>query len=177
MAAVGRRVDEIAAITIRTHEAAMRIIDKKGPLANPADRDHCLQYMIAVPLIFGRLIARDYEDDVASDPRIDALRAKMTCVEEIQFTRDYLDPDKRSIANGITVRFSDGTMLPEAVVEYPIGHKRRREEGMPILVEKFRTNLTRRFSAAQQRAILDVSLDAERLARMSVNDYVDLYVV
>ena len=174
---MGRSMDEIEAITIRTHEAAMRIIDKKGPLANPADRDHCIQYMIAVPLIFGRLTARDYEDDVASDTRIDALREKMVCVEDVQFTRDYLDPDKRSIANGLTVRFADGTILPEVVVEYPIGHKRRRAEGMPVLVEKFRTNLARRFGAAQQRAILDVSLDAERLSRMSASDYVDLYVV
>jgi 2-methylcitrate dehydratase len=177
LGAMGRGVEDIAAITIRTHEAAMRIIDKKGPLANPADRDHCLQYMIAVPLIFGRLTARDYEDDVALDPRIDAMRAQMNCMEDVQFTRDYLDPDKRSIANGLTLRFSDGTTLPEVVVEYPIGHKRRREEGMPILVQKFRTNLARRFSPAQQREILDVSLDLERLAHMSVSDYVDLYVV
>jgi len=177
LVAMGRGVEDIAALTIRTHEAAMRIIDKKGPLANPADRDHCLQYMIAVPLIFGRLTARDYEDDVALDPRIDAMRAKMNCVEDVQFTRDYLDPDKRSIANGLTLRFSDGTTLPEVVVEYPIGHKRRREEGLPVLVQKFRTNLARRFSPAQQREILDVSLDLERLAHMSVSDYADLYVV
>ena len=111
---------------IRTHEAAIRIIDKKGPLNNPADRDHCIQYMIAVPLIFGRLTAGDYEDGVATDPRIDALRAKMVCVEDKKFTRDYHAPDKRSIANALTVEFKDGTKLDEVVCEYPIGHKRRR---------------------------------------------------
>ena len=155
----------------------MRIIDKQGPLSNPADRDHCIQYMVAVPLIFGRLTARDYEDDIASDPRIDVLRAKITCVEDVQFTRDYLDPDKRSIANGITVRFTDGTMLPEELVEYPVGHRRRRIEGIPLLVEKFRTNLGRCFAPAQQRKILDVSLDQARLERMGASDYVDLYAV
>ena len=175
--AIGRSANDIASITIRTHEAAMRIIDKQGPLSNPADRDHCIQYMIAIPLIFGRLTAKDYEDDIASDSRIDVLRAKITCVEDVQFTRDYLDPDKRSIANGITVRFADGTTLPEELVEYPIGHKRRRSEGMPLLVEKFRTNLGRRFARPQQQKILDISLDQTRLERTGVSDYVDLYVV
>jgi 2-methylcitrate dehydratase len=175
--AQGRLVEDIATITIRTHEAAMRIIDKRGPLANPADRDHCIQYMVAVPLIFGRLTAKDYEDDVAVDPRIDALREKMTCVEDAQFTRDYHDPDKRSIANGLTVLFRDGTVLPEVVVEYPVGHKRRRAEGIPLLVEKFRTNLARRFGPEQQDRILFVSLDQARLEAISVCDYVDLYVV
>ncbi|HMI97834.1 MAG TPA: bifunctional 2-methylcitrate dehydratase/aconitate hydratase [Micropepsaceae bacterium] len=177
ISAMGRNVNEIAAITIRTHEAAMRIIDKQGPLSNPADRDHCIQYMVAVPLIFGRLTAKDYEDEIASDPRIDLLRAKITCVEDVQFTRDYLDPDKRSIANGLTVHFADGTILPEELVEYPIGHKRRRIEGVPLLIEKFRTNLARRFVPAQQQKILDMSLDPQRLERMAVSDYVDLYVV
>ncbi|MCD6679723.1 MAG: bifunctional 2-methylcitrate dehydratase/aconitate hydratase [Burkholderiaceae bacterium] len=173
----GRSVDDIARITIRTHESAIRIIDKKGPLDNPADRDHCIQYMVAVPLIFGRLTAADYEDSVAADPRIDALRAKMTCVEDEQFTRDYLDPDKRSIANGITVEFTDGHKLPEVVVEYPVGHRRRRAEGIPLLVEKFRTNLARRFPARQQQRILDASLDRAKLEAMTVPDYVDLYVI
>ena len=130
---------------IRTHEACIRIIDKKGPLANPADRDHCIQYMVAVPLIFGRLTADDYEDEIAADPRIDALRDKIDCVEDPQFTRDYHDPEKRSIANALTVRVQGRHELPEVVVEYPIGHKRRRAEGIPLLVEKFRTNLARRF--------------------------------
>jgi 2-methylcitrate dehydratase len=175
--AMGRSADDISGITIRTHEAAMRIIDKQGPLSNPADRDHCIQYMVALPLIFGRLTAKDYEDDIASDPRIDVLRAKIACVEDVQFTHDYLDPGKRSIANGITVHFADGMILPEELVEYPIGHKRRRTEGIPLLVEKFRTNLGRRFPPAQQQKILDISLDQARLERMGVSDYVDLYVV
>lgn len=177
LAKAGRRVEEISAITIRTHEACIRIIDKQGPLDNPADRDHCIQYMVAVPLIFGRLTAADYEDAVAADPRIDALRAKIVCVEDPQFTADYHDPDKRSIANALTVEFADGTVLPEVVVEYPIGHKRRRKQGIPLLEAKFRTNLARRFPARQQRAILDVSLDQGRLEAMPVHEYVDLYVI
>jgi 2-methylcitrate dehydratase len=174
---VGRGVEDIKKITIRTHEAAIRIIDKKGPLDNPADRDHCIQYMIAVPLIFGRLTAADYEDVVAKDPRIDTLRAKMECVEDPQFTKDYFDPDKRSIANALTVEFNDGTKLDEIAVDYPIGHKRRRADGIPLLVEKFRTNLARRFPTRQQQAILAVSLDQAKLEAMPVNEYVDLYVI
>ncbi|WP_176055359.1 bifunctional 2-methylcitrate dehydratase/aconitate hydratase [Paraburkholderia caribensis] len=177
LGASGRRIEDIAKITIRTHEAAIRIIDKKGPLNNPADRDHCIQYMIAVPLIFGRLTAADYEDAVARDPRIDALRDKMECVEDPQFTKDYHDPDKRSIANGLTIAFTDGSTFDEVVVEYPLGHKRRRAEGIPLLVEKFRMNLARRFAAKQQQAILDVSLDQAKLEAMPVNEYVDLYVM
>ncbi len=171
------RLDDIAKITIRTHESAIRIIDKQGPLANPADRDHCLQYMVAVPLIHGRLTAADYEDDVASDKRLDRLRAKMVCVEDKAFSKDYHDPDKRSIANGITVEFADGTRLREVVVEYPIGHRRRRKEGLPVLVEKFRTNLARRFPAKQQQAILDVALDPAKLEAMPVHEFVDLMVI
>jgi 2-methylcitrate dehydratase len=174
---MGRTADDIKKITIRTHEAAIRIIDKKGPLNNPADRDHCIQYMVAVPLIFGRLTAADYEDRVATDPRIDALRDRITCVEDPQFTRDYHDRDKRSIANALTVEFSDGTKLPEVAVEYPIGHRRRRRDGMPLLIEKFRVNLARRFPQKQQKAILDVSLDRRRLEAMPVNEYVDLFVI
>jgi 2-methylcitrate dehydratase len=170
------RIADIKKITIRTHEAAIRIIDKKGPLNNPADRDHCIQYMVAVPLLFGRLTAADYEDGVARDPRIDALRAKIVCKEDKRFTKDYHDPKKRSIANALTVEFKDGTKLKEVVCEYPIGHKRRRKEGMPILVEKFKTNLARRFPAAQQKAILDLCLDAKRLEATPVNEFVDLMV-
>jgi 2-methylcitrate dehydratase len=177
MKSAGKTSDDIKKIRIRTHEAAIRIIDKKGPLANPADRDHCIQYMVAVPLIFGRLTAADYEDDVAKDKRIDALRAKMTCVEDKRFTRDYHDPKKRSIANALTVEFKDGSKLKEVVVEYPIGHKRRRAEGMPILVEKFKTNLARRFPEAQQSAILEVCMNADRLAAMPVDEFVDLFAV
>jgi len=175
--AMGKSAADIKNISIRTHEAAIRIIDKKGPLNNPADRDHCIQYMVAVPLIFGRLTAADYEDSVAGDPRIDALRDKIFCVEDPQFTKDYHDPEKRSIANALTVELNGGTKLPEVVIEYPIGHRRRRREGMPVLVEKFKTNLARRFPAKQQKAILDVSLDRGRLDVMPVNEYVDLFVI
>jgi 2-methylcitrate dehydratase len=177
LAAKGKRIEDIAKITIRTHEAAIRIIDKKGPLNNPADRDHCIQYMIAVPLIHGRLTAADYEDAIAQDPRIDALRAKMECVEDPQFTKDYHNPEQRSIANALTVEFTDGTKFDEVVVEYPIGHKRRRTDGIPLLVAKFKTNLARRFPVKQQQAILDVSLDQAKLEAMPVNEYVDLYVI
>ena len=177
LAAHGKRVEDIGRITIRTHEAAIRIIDKKGPLNNPADRDHCIQYMIAVPLIHGRLTAADYEDSIAQDARLDVLRAKMVCVEDAQFTQDYHDPEKRSIANALTIEFNDGSSFDEVVVEYPIGHKRRREDGIPLLVEKFKTNLARRFPVRQQLAILDVSLDQARLEAMPVNEYVDLYVI
>ncbi|WP_206996106.1 bifunctional 2-methylcitrate dehydratase/aconitate hydratase [Trinickia mobilis] len=177
LAATAKRIEDIKKITIRTHEAAIRIIDKKGPLANPADRDHCIQYMIAVPLIFGRLSAADYEDSIAADPRIDLLRDTMECVEDPQFTKDYHDPDKRSIANALTVEFVDGTKFEEVVVEYPIGHKRRRADGIPLLVEKFKTNLARRFPEKQRQAILDVSLDQAKLEAMPVNEYVDLYVI
>jgi 2-methylcitrate dehydratase len=171
----GKTVEHIERVTIRTHEACIRIIDKNGPLANPADRDHCIQYMVAVPMIFGRLTAGDYEDSVASDPRIDALRDKIVCVEDSRFTADYHDPEKRSIANALTVTFKDGTGFSEVVVEYPIGHRRRRADGIPLLEAKFRTNLARRFAHKQQQAILDVSLDAKKLEAMPVHEYVDLY--
>ncbi|MGZ3304870.1 MAG: bifunctional 2-methylcitrate dehydratase/aconitate hydratase, partial [Asticcacaulis sp.] len=154
---MGRTAADIKSVTIRTHEACIRIIDKKGPLNNPADRDHCIQYMVAVPLLFGRLTAADYEDSVAKDPRIDALRDKITCVEEPQFTNDYHDPDKRSIANAMTIELNDGTKLDEIVVEYPIGHRLRRKDGIPLLEAKFRANLARRFPKKQQDAILKLS--------------------
>jgi 2-methylcitrate dehydratase len=171
------RINDIKKIKIRTHEAAIRIIDKKGPLNNPADRDHCIQYMIAVPLLFGRLVASDYEDGIAKDPRIDALRAKMFCVEDKAFTRDYHAPDKRSIANALTVEFKDGTKLKEVVCEYPIGHKRRRKEGMPMLVEKFKTNLARRFPVKQSQTILHLCQDQKRLENTPVHEFVDLMVI
>ena len=171
------KIDDIRKITIRTHESAIRIIDKQGPLNNPADRDHCIQYMVAVPLIFGRLTAPDYEDAVASDPRIDRLRARMICVEDKKFSQDYLDPDKRSIANALTIEFADGRKLKEVIVEYPLGHRRRRKEGVPLLVEKFKTNLARRFPAKQQGAIVDLALDAARLHSTPVHEFVDLFVI
>ena len=172
---LGKTAEDIRSISIRTHEACLRIIDKKGPLANPADRDHCVQYMIAIPLIFGRLTAADYEDWIATDPRIDPLRAKMECVEVPGFTRDYHDPEKRSIANSLRVELNDGTVLDETV-EYPIGHRRRREEGLPLLIEKFKTNLRRCFAEDRQEGILEASLDRARLEAMPVNEYVELYV-
>jgi 2-methylcitrate dehydratase len=173
----GKSAEDIKKITIRTHEACIRIIDKKGPLANPADRDHCIQYMVAVPILFGRLTAGDYEDAIAADPRIDALRAKIVCVEDKGFTRDYHDPEKRSIANALTVEFKDGKKFGEFVCEYPIGHKRRRKEGMPVLVEKFKTNLARRFPERQRKAILELCQDAKRLESTPVNKFVDLFVI
>jgi 2-methylcitrate dehydratase len=172
----GKTAEDIRHITLRTHEACLRIIDKQGPLANPADRDHCVQYMIAIPLLFGRLTASDYEDEIAADPRIDALRAKIGCAEDQQFTTEYHDPNKRSIANSLQVELNDGSVINETV-EYPIGHRRRREEGMPLLVEKFKANLRRRFPDQQQRRILEVSLDHKRLDEMPVNEYVDLFVI
>lgn len=174
---MGKTTGDIKKISIRTHEAAIRIIDKKGPLNNPADRDHCIQYMIAVPLIFGRLTAADYEDEVANDPRIDVLRDKMECVEDPQFTLDYHDPEKRSIANGLTVEFNDGTVLDEVTVEYPIGHKRRRDEGIPELIKKFKINLNRIFPDKQQQTILENSLEFDKLADMDVNAFVDMMVI
>ena len=177
LSAMGKTAEDIKKITIRTHEAAIRIIDKKGPLNNPADRDHCIQYMVAVPLLYGRLTAADYEDIVAADPRIDLLRDKMECIEDKQFTRDYHDPEKRSIANALTVELIDGTILDEVVVEYPIGHKRRREEGIPELLKKFRVNLARKFPEKQQQNILDAALDIDRLSNMPVDEFVDLMVI
>jgi 2-methylcitrate dehydratase len=174
--ACGKSANDIRSITIQTHEACLRIIDKKGPLNNPADRDHCIQYMIAVPLVFGRLTAADYEDEVARDPRIDQLRERMETVEVPEFTRDYHDPEKRSIANGLCVELQDGTVLEETV-EYPIGHPRRRHDGIPLLEAKFRKNLSRRFPSRQQEKILAASLDQQTLENMAVHEYVDLYVI
>ena len=176
MLAAGKTSDDIAKIGIRTHEACIRIIDKKGPLNNPADRDHCIQYMVAVPLIFGRLTARDYEDAIADDPRVDSLRAKMHLREDESFTADYFDPAKRSIANAMTIEFSDGTTLGEEVVEYPVGHARRRAEGIPLLVEKFKINLNRIFDTNQQKKILDLCLDRKALEATEVKDFMAMLV-
>jgi 2-methylcitrate dehydratase len=171
----GRSIAEIRKINIRTHEACLRIIDKSGPLHSPADRDHCIQYMVAIPLLFGRLTAADYEDEIASDPRIDGLRRMMVCEEETSFTDDYHDPDKRSIANSLRIELTDGSIFEETV-QYPIGHRRRREEGIPLLQAKFETNLARRFSIQQQQKILDASREQSILEDMAVNRYVDLFV-
>ena len=174
MVAAGKTAADIKKVTIRTHEACIRIIDKKGPLNNPADRDHCIQYMVAVPLIFGRLTARDYEDKIAADSRIDALREKIICVEDTAFTADYHDPAKRSIANAMTIEFNDGSLLGEEVVEYPIGHARRRSAGIPLLIEKYKTNLARIFDAPTQAKILALSLDYEALITTPVDEFMDL---
>ena len=176
MVANGKRSDDIKKVTIRTHEACIRIIDKKGPLNNPADRDHCVQYMVAVPLIFGRLTAKDYEDEIAADPRIDALREKIVCVEDAQFSADYHDPEKRSIANAVTIEFNDGSNSDEIVVEYPVGHKRRRAEGLPLLVEKYKRNLRRIFDDSQVSKIEEATLNFDHILTMNADDFISLYV-
>lgn len=176
MLAQGKSHEDVERISIRTHEACIRIIDKKGPLRNPADRDHTIQYMLAIPLIFGRLTARDYEDDIASDPRIDQLRERMECVEDKQYTKDYHDPEKRSIANAVTVFFKDGSQVGEIAIEYPVGHKRRREEGIPLLLEKYRKNLARIFDESQQESITNLTLDYEKLSNTSVSKLMDILV-
>jgi len=171
------KIGAIDKIVITTHESAIRIIDKKGPLHNPADRDHCIQYMAAIGLLRGNLTAADYEDEVAVDPRIDALRDKMECVENPQYSQDYHDPDKRSIANAIQIFFKDGSKSAHIAVEYPIGHRRRRAEGIPELVKKFKVNLARRFPAKQQNAILEVCLDQQKLEALPVHEFVELFVI
>jgi 2-methylcitrate dehydratase len=171
------RLEDIEKVVITTHESAIRIIDKRGPLYNPADRDHCIQYMTAIGLMKGTLTAADYEDDVAADPRVDALRDKMECVEDPAWTRDYLDPEKRSIANAVQVFFKDGSSTPKVAVEYPIGHRRRRTDGIPLLEAKFRTNLARKFAAKQQQAIRDLCSHAKGLEATPVNEFVDLFAI
>jgi 2-methylcitrate dehydratase len=171
------KVDNIKKIEIVTHESALRIIDKRGPLNNPADRDHCIQYMTAIGLINGNLTAADYEDETAHDARIDTLRSKMTCVENKRYSRDYLDPKKRSIANQLQVFFKDGTATRKVAVEYPVGHRRRRHEGIPLLEAKFRRNLARRFPEERQRAILDLCRDQKQLEATPVDSFVDLFVI
>ena len=163
-------------MVIETQESGKRIIDKTGPLDNPADRDHCIQYMVAVPLIFGRLTAEDYEDAVASDARIDLLRDKMQVVERKQFTVDYLDPAKRSIGNSVQVFFKDGTKTEWVAVEYPIGHRRRRKEGVPALLGKFERNLRGRIPTPKADAIVALCSDRARLEATAVNRFIDLFV-
>jgi 2-methylcitrate dehydratase len=165
------RLADIKRVELTTHESAMRIIHKTGPLANPADRDHCLEYMTAIGLIFGSLTADHYEDAIAADPRIDLLRAKMVAQEDPRYTRDYLDPEKRSIANAVQVFFTDGTSTPRIEVEYPIGHRRRRAEGIPVLIEKFKTNLATQFDADKVSQINDLCADQERLAGIPVSQF------
>jgi 2-methylcitrate dehydratase len=169
------KIDNIDRIEITTHESAIRIIDKTGPLNNPADRDHCIQFMTAIGLLKGNLTAQDYEDEVANDPRVDALREKMTCIEKPEYTKDYLDPDKRSIANAVQIFYKDGSSSEQVAVEYPIGHRRRRSEGIPELIKKFEINLKREFDDAQSEKIMYLNLDIDLLQKTPVNEYVDLY--
>lgn len=173
---VKNRLNEIKSIVIRTQESAIRIISKTGKLYNPADRDHCLQYMIAVGLIFGKLTAEDYEDARAKDLRIDRLRKKMLVKEDKQFSRDYLNPKKRSIANAIQITFKDGSKTAEVVVEYPYGHKRRRAEGLPLLKDKFRHNLRSYFSEERVARLYQLFEDPDKLAQMPVSDFMDLWI-
>ena len=176
-AQVAHRVDDIERIVLTTHESAIRIISKTGALNNPADRDHCLQYMTAIGLLKGDLTADDYENEVAADPRIDRLRDAMQVEEDQRYSREYHEPDKRSIANAVQVFFKDGTSTEKVAVEYPIGHRRRRAEGIPLLISKFESNLATRFPAAQAQRILNLCLDADALAATPVNEFVDLMVV
>jgi 2-methylcitrate dehydratase len=166
------KIDQIERITIETQEPGVRIIDKTGPLANPADRDHCIQYMVAIPLLFGRLNAADYEDSIANDPRVDALRAKMQVRENPTFTQEYYDADKRYIGNAVQVFFKDGTASQRVQVDYPIGHRKRREEGMPVLVKKFEASVAAHFNPAQTEAIKAMFLDRAALAAMPVSEFV-----
>ncbi|MFQ5682665.1 MAG: bifunctional 2-methylcitrate dehydratase/aconitate hydratase [Candidatus Binatia bacterium] len=171
------RLHEIDQITITTHESAIRIIDKTGPLHNPSDRDHCLQYMVAVGLVFGELNADHYQDTIAADPRIDALRDKMVVVEDPEYSRDYLDAKKRSIANAVQVRFKDGSTTERITVEYPLGHRRRRAEGIPLLIKKLEGNLASCFAPAQSAKIMELCLDLERLQKTPVRELMDWLAV
>ena len=168
------KINAIDKIVIRTHESAIRIIDKQGPLDNPADRDHCIQYMAAIGLLQGQLTAQDYEDDKAKDPRIDAIRNKMICIEEPQYTKDYLDPEKRSIANAIQIFYKDGSTSEEVAVEYPIGHRKRRIEGIPELIKKFKINLARIFDQNKQKDILELCLDHDQFLHTEVPKFMDM---
>jgi 2-methylcitrate dehydratase len=171
---VAPRLGDITRIVIETQESGKRIIDKTGPLANPADRDHCLQYMAAVPLLHGALTAADYEDAAAADPRIDALRAKMEVVENADYTRDYLDPAKRSIGNAVQVFFSDGTATQRVAVEYPVGHRRRRTEGVPLLLAKFEQAVEDRLTAQQAKTLFACCYEQARLEATSVQEFMGM---
>jgi 2-methylcitrate dehydratase len=175
---VRNRLHEIDKIVITTHESAIRIISKVGPLANAADRDHCLQYMTAVPLVFGDLVAEQYEDHFhVAHPIIDVLRDKMVIVEEPRYTREYLEADKRSIANAVQVFFKDGSSTENVMVEYPIGHRRRRVDGIPLLEDKFKANLATRFHAQRGAEIFALCKDQAALEATPVNRFVDLFVI
>lgn len=175
-AEVRNRIDDIEKVVIETQEAGVRIIDKTGPLDNPADRDHCIQYMVAVPLIFGRLTAADYEDDVARDPRIDALREKMEVTENERFTKDYFDPDLRYIGNAVQVFFNDGTSTTRVAVDYPIGHRERRAEGIPVLIQKFVNSVSPKLAVNQWDKLNALCMEKEKLAATAVDDFMALLV-
>ena len=170
------RIDEIETVEITTHESAIRIISKEGTLNNPADRDHCIQYMTAIGLLKGDLVAEDYEDGVASDPRIDELRSKMVIKEDERYTKEYLEEEKRSIANAIVIHFKDGSSTEQVEVEYPIGHRRRREQGIPLLIEKFKANLGTQFSENRTKEILSMCEDQSTLENSSVIDFMNLMI-
>nr|MBP6627766.1 2-methylcitrate dehydratase [Arenimonas sp.] len=171
------RIDQVDRILIQTQEAALRIIDKTGPLANYADRDHCLQYMVAVPLIFGRLGADDYGDALAADPRIDALRAKMQVTENPQFTLDYFDPEKRYIGNSVEVFFKDGSSTGRVSVDFPIGHRERRGEGVPVLLKKFEAAIAGQLPARKVAQILALTGDTSRFEATPIHRFVDLFTL
>jgi 2-methylcitrate dehydratase len=176
-AEVKDRIDDIERVLIETQEAAVRIIDKTGPLDNPADRDHCIQYMVAVPLIFGRLTAADYEDDVANDPRIDELRAKMEVRENAQYTQDYFDPELRYIGNAVQIFFTDGSSTERVAVDFPIGHRERRAEGIPVLKRKFIDSVSPRLKPSQWQKLDALCTDFDKLAATPVDDFMALLVV
>lgn len=174
---IRKRIDDIQEILIETHESAIRIIDKKGPLHNPADRDHCLQYMVAVGLLKGNITADDYEEKAAADSRIDILRSKMKVIEYKPYSIDYHDPEKRSIANAVTIKFKDGTSSEKIVVEYPLGHRRRRKEGLPLLFDKFADNLSTKYPKETVTNLMQLFQDHERLCTMPVSDLMEKFKV
>ncbi|WYF02020.1 MmgE/PrpD family protein [Bacillus velezensis] len=171
------RIEDIDRITIMTHESAIRIIDKKGPLHNPADRDHCLQYITAIGLLFGDITADHYEEETASDPRIDTLRSKMEVTEHKAYSKDYLDPNKRSISNAVQVHFTDGTATGRIECEYPLGHRFRRKEAVPKILAKFSANISTHFSLKQQRKIEEACEHSGRMQKLSVSEFMDLFLV
>lgn len=177
---MGKSAADIKAVTCRTHEACIRIIDKQfKPMDNFADRDHCIQYMCSVMLVFGRLTATDYVDggEAATSELVESLRKKIKCVEDPQFTADYHDPAQRTISNALTVELNDGTVLDEVVVEAPLGHRLRREEAKPEILKKFKRHIGHHFDEAKVKQLVDLNLDGKKLDSMSIEEYVDLYTV
>jgi len=172
---VAGRLEDIKRIHLWTYEWSMQVVNKKGPLSNAADRDHCLQYMVAVALLKGAITVEDFEDHVAADPRIDRLRDKMVVTEDARFTREFYELEKRSCANGIEVLFADGSSSGRVDVEYPLGHRRRRAEGLPLLRKKFQTNLERRFVSARVDKVMELYAQPDRFEAMAVNDFTELF--